>query len=55
MKIILSRKGFDSANGGIVSPIFEDGAMISFPIPSNDVDTYDSLYYNGVRYSQILH
>ena len=43
MKIILSRKGFDSANGGIVSPIFEDGAMISFPIPSNDVDTYDSL------------
>ena len=39
MKIILSRKGFDSANGGIVSPIFEDGAMISFPIPSNDVDT----------------
>ena len=55
MKIILSRKGFDSANGGIVSPIFEDGTMISFPIPSNDVDTYDSLYYNGVRYSQILH
>ena len=55
MKIILSRKGFDSANGGIVSPIFEDGAMISFPIPSNDVDSYDSLYYNGVRYSQILH
>ena len=43
MKIILSRKGFDSANGGIVSPISEDGAMISFPIPSNDVDTYDSL------------
>ena len=24
MKIILSRKGFDSANGGIVSPILED-------------------------------
>jgi hypothetical protein len=32
MKVILSRKGFDSANGGIVSPIFEDGAMISMPI-----------------------
>ena len=47
MKIILSRKGFDSANGGIVSPIFEDGTMISFPIPSGDTDTYDSLYYNG--------
>lgn len=55
MKIILSRKGFDSANGGLVSPIFEDGTMISFPIPSEDVDTYDSLYYNGIPYSQILH
>ena len=33
MKIILSRKGFDSANGGIVSPIFEDGTMVSFPFP----------------------
>ena len=54
MKIILSRKGFDSANGGIVSPIFEDGTMISFPIPSGDTDTYDSLYYNGIQYSQIL-
>ena len=54
MKIILSRKGFDSANGGIVSPIFEDGTMVSFPIPSDDEDTYDSLYYNGIRYSQIL-
>ena len=43
MKIILSRKGFDSANGGIVSPIFEDGTMVSFPIPSDDEDTYDSL------------
>ena len=55
MKIILSRKGFDSANGGIVSPIFEDGTMVSFPIPSDDEDTYDSLYYNGIPYSKILH
>ena len=54
MKIILSRKGFDSANGGIVSPIFEDGTMVSFPIPSDDEDTYDSLYYNEIQYSQIL-
>ena len=44
MKIILSRKGFDSANGGIVSPIFDDGTIVSFPIPSDDEDTYDSLY-----------
>ena len=38
MKVILSRKGFDSANGGILSPIFEDGTMLSFPIPSKDVE-----------------
>lgn len=34
MKVILSRKGFDSANGGIMSPILEDGTMISLPIPA---------------------
>lgn len=54
MKIILSRKGFDSANGGIVSPIMEDGTLLSFPIPSNDMDTYDDLIYNGQSYSKIL-
>ena len=33
MKIILSRKGFDSGYGGCASPIFPDGSMASFPIP----------------------
>lgn len=54
MKIILSRKGFDSANGKVASPIFADGTMVSFPIPSDDKDTYDELYYEGIPYSQIL-
>lgn len=54
MKVILSRKGFDSSNGGIVSPIFEDGTMISFPIPSDDPDTFDDLHYKGTLYSVIL-
>ena len=40
MKIILSRKGFDSANGGCASPILPDGTMISLPIPSDDPKTY---------------
>ena len=31
-KIILSRKGFDSSNGGIASPYFEDGTLLSLPI-----------------------
>ena len=29
MKIIFSRKGFDSANGGVPSPIFPDGTTLS--------------------------
>ena len=33
MKIILSRKGFDSACGGVASPILPDGRMVSLPIP----------------------
>ena len=34
MKIILSRKGFDSANGGVASPLFDDGTAVSLPIPA---------------------
>ncbi|HSH28138.1 MAG TPA: hypothetical protein VK972_10310, partial [Wenzhouxiangella sp.] len=33
MKIILSRKGFDSAAGGVPSPILPDGRIVSLPIP----------------------
>ncbi len=33
MKIILSRKGFDSSYGGAASPILPDEAMFSLPIP----------------------
>ena len=33
MKVILSRKGFDSSFGGFPSPILPDGRMISLPIP----------------------
>ena len=34
VKIILSRKGFDSENGGVASPIFPDGRLHSLPIPA---------------------
>lgn len=34
MKIILSRKGFDSANGGIVSPILKMAQWFRFPSPA---------------------
>jgi hypothetical protein len=33
MKVILSRKGFDSASGGCASPIFENDSFLSLPIP----------------------
>ena len=33
MKLILSRKGFDSGCGGCASPVMDDGAMLSLPIP----------------------
>lgn len=46
MKVILSRKGFDSAAGGVASPIFDDGTMISLPIPSK---------HAPIRYDQITH
>ena len=55
MKVILSRKGFDSINGGFPSPILPDGTLLSMPIPSDDnITTYDDLCYNNVRYSEIL-
>ena len=35
MKLILSRKGFDSGYGGIPSPILPDERLISLPIPNS--------------------
>jgi hypothetical protein len=46
MKIILSRKGFDSSSGGVPSPIFQDGKMLSLPIPSKK----SSIKYKDVRW-----
>ena len=43
MKIILSRKGFDTANGGFPSPILPDRRMISLPIPLDDNIHYSDL------------
>ena len=33
MRIVLSRKGFDSAAGGAPSPVLKDKTMLSLPIP----------------------
>lgn len=44
MKIILSRKGFDSATGGFASPILPDNRMVSLPIPEEGT---------GIAYSKL--
>ena len=54
MKIILSRKGFDSGAGGMPSPILPDGTLLSMPIPERDMISYDSLFFRGKSYSTIL-
>ncbi len=50
MKIIFSRKGFDSSAGGFPSPIFPDGSLFSIPIPTTqDTDSFgdiDFVYEN---------
>lgn len=45
MKVILSRKGFDSGTGGWPSIILPDKKMISFPIP----DSTDNLKYSDIK------
>lgn len=48
MKLILSRRGFDSASGGCPSPILPDGAMLALPIPDTRSPVrYCDLSWNG--------
>ncbi len=54
MKIILSRKGFDSSNGGCPSPIMPDGTLLSMPIPSYDDDSFYDISWKGTTYADIL-
>ena len=54
MNIILSRKGFDTANGACPSPIMPDGTLLSLPIPSEDTLTYADIAYQGLTYDQLL-
>lgn len=54
MKLILSRKGFDSSFADMPSPILPDGTLLSIPIPSDDKISYDELNYNGKSYSELL-
>ena len=44
MKIILSRKGFDSSYGGYPSLILPNGTLLTLPIPTEE---------NGIPYSSV--
>jgi hypothetical protein len=47
MKLILSRKGFDAATGGVASPIFDDGRLCSLPIPEKTGHPQGFLSYDA--------
>ena len=54
MRIILSRKGFDSSAGGVASPIF-DGSLVSLPIPGGPGKiTYDDLHFKRHSLGKIV-
>lgn len=56
MKVVLSRKGFDSQYGGMPSPILPDETLLSLPIPSKSDDTkFTDLVWNGKSYYNIIH
>lgn len=46
MKLILSRKGFDSSAGGCPNPVFPGGSCLALPIPDPQ---------SPIRYSQVSH
>ena len=63
MRIILSRKGFDSSSGGCPNPIMPDDTLLSLPIPddtplsepiSENIVRYDDLHFGDFTYSKLL-
>ena len=56
MKIIFSRKGFDSAAGGVPSPIFPSGEMYSLPIPDElSPKRYREIRIGGHNLGAVVH
>lgn len=55
MKIVLSRKGFDSQYGRIPSPILPDGTLLSLPIPTSESGCrFTDLSHEDLRYSEVI-
>lgn len=49
MRLIFSRKGFDTQNGGVPSPILPDGRMCSLPIP----DGSSQISYSDISWDEM--
>ncbi|HEX4130321.1 MAG TPA: hypothetical protein VHZ24_09770 [Pirellulales bacterium] len=55
MRLILSRKGFDSGVGGCASPILPDGTMLSLPIPDQSGKiTYGEMKPRGLDIAMLV-
>ena len=55
MKLILSRKGFDSQSGGSPSPIFPNGTLYSLPIPHNPSEiAYGDLWHGDTNIGETV-
>jgi hypothetical protein len=55
VKLVLSRKGFDSASGGKPSPILEDGRLLSLPIPEpRGTFAFADLRHRGIDVGQLV-
>tara|TARA_R110002096_G_scaffold366876_1_gene560200 strand:+ start:1042 stop:1884 length:843 start_codon:yes stop_codon:yes gene_type:complete len=55
MKLILSRKGFDSSAGGCPSPVFPDRSFYTLPIPdSRSRITYGDIRHEGLNVGKLV-
>lgn len=54
MKVIISRKGFDSSFGGVASPILEDNSFISLPIPGDSLMPYNAIHTDFANFPNLL-
>ncbi len=55
MRIILSRKGFDTSAGGCPSPVFPDGSFLALPIPdARSMIPYSAIHLRGLNVGTLV-
>ncbi|MCG8668033.1 MAG: hypothetical protein MI867_01345 [Pseudomonadales bacterium] len=56
MRLILSRKGFDSSAGGCPNPIFPDGRLFALPIPDDrSTIQYKEIAFEDIPVGRLVH